>query len=297
MFEPNQILTHRDAPDLGRLRVNAVSSDHLYLVQENSAGGEEKIFQASNPSLVLAADQSPSGFPARRVADAVGAKKKRVSTGAAKKPLNAWPFEEAYKRFEARYPGGFNDAAFAKDERDVKAAAVARWQEQFGPAGLAKLKASKSPEEVAKAFIAVNAKGLNLLHPIEFKKFTDALKASPASLDFVDAVAAAVAEGSLSEAGFNAMVKAFETCGLKGPWTVLTLWAHLAAPKGFPFLKPAVTKAAADGLGHSLNYETKLNWATYQKTVELYDKLWALLEPKGAKDWRDVQSFLSLGWS
>jgi hypothetical protein len=298
MFEPGQILTHSAAPDLGRMRINAVTNNHIYVSQENAAGGEEKTFQIDNAGLVLAKDQTSTGFPARRALEVLGVKKRKPSAkGVTKKVPNAWPFDEAYKRFEAKYPGGFGDAAFLKDEREVKTAARARWQEQFGPNGLSQLQASKNPEEAAKAFVKVNT-GLNLLHPIEFAKFKSALASSPNSLALAQELVAAADEGSLSEARFNSLLKAYEACGIKtGLWTLLTHWLYLGSAKGFPFMKPTITKAAAEGLALSLNYETKPSYAGYQKVVELYDKLWTLLEPKGAKDWQDLQSFVWIGWS
>lgn len=46
-------------------------------------------------------------------------------------------------------------------------------------------------------------------------------------------------------------------------WPVLTLLPFLAKPVTHMFLKPEVTKAAAERLAFNLDYDPKLNWRTY----------------------------------
>ncbi len=166
----------------------------------------------------------------------------------------------------------------------------------FSAASVAGLKAANDPKAVDAAFAKVY-EGLNLLHVIEWLQFRKALAASPASIHLVEAYAAVIAEGSLSELNFNRLTACFDAMGLgKGKWTLLTLWPYLASYKGFVFVKPTVTKTAAEGMGLSLNYDAKPNYLTYQSAIALYDQLWSQLEPRGAKDWVDIQSFLWVGW-
>ncbi len=91
----------------------------------------------------------------------------------------------------------------------------------------------------------------------------------------------------------------FETvCALpahRGPvakWTVATIIPFLAQPHRHMFLKPEITKKAADSLGFELNYRPEPNWLTYKcllRMAEIYGEKLAGLKPR---DLIDVHSFL-----
>jgi hypothetical protein len=295
-FQVGQILQHKALPELGRARVDAIIGDNIHLQFEVATGGELKVFRTPNEGLVAAADQSQSGFGTTRSGAAV--KKKAAAKKAAKvaAPKQVWGFDEAWGRFNRKYPAGFQDPQYLAEERGYKAAVVERWKEQFGTKGLAALKSAGDPAGVEKAFLAVY-QGLNLMYPVEWVKLRAALKGSMEGLGLAEDYAAAVAEGSLSEARFKGLLKRFDVMGLgAGKWTQLTLWPYLAGYKNFPYIKPEVTKAVAEGMGLTINYDAKPNFATYTKVLELYQALWLQLEPKGAKDWVDVQTFIWLGW-
>jgi hypothetical protein len=295
IFETGQIVNHLALPELGRARVEAVVGENVHLLFEIAGGGELKVFKSNSEGLALAKDQSPQGFPQRKLSASAG--KRPSKSKAAPKASKSWNLDEAWNRFSAKYPAGFSDPKYIKNERDYKAAAVARCQELFSADGLARLKAANDPKAVDAAFAKVY-EGLNLLHVIEWLQFRKALAASPASIQLVEAYTAIIAEGSLSEANFGHLQGSFDAMGLgKGKWTLLTLWPYLATNKGFVFVKPTITKTAAEGMNLSLNYDAKPNYLTYQSAIALYDQLWSQLEPKGAKDWVDIQSFIWVGWS
>ncbi len=296
-FETGQIVQHAALPELGRARIEAVVGENLHLLFEIAGGGELRVFKGSNEGLSLSKDQSQQGFPQRKPSLLGVTKRKSSKPKAAAKAKNAWSFDEAWAVFSKKYPNGFEDPKYIKDEREYKTAAVARCKEEFSAANVAKLKSANDPAAVDAAFGKVY-EGLNLLHVIEWLQFRKALKASPASVQLLDIYADVIKEGSLSEAQFNRLLACFDAMGLgKGKWTLLTLWPYLAAHKGFLFLKPTITKTAAEGMGISLNYDAKPNYLTYQSAISLYDKLWSALEPKGAKDWVDIQSFIWVSWS
>jgi hypothetical protein len=295
-FQVGQILQHTALPELGRARVEAIAGDNIHLIFEVATGGEQKVFRLPNAGLVAAPDQSQQGFGTLKAAakKKASAKKKAAAKPAA--PAQAWGFDEAWGRFIRQYPGGFGDAKYLSDERGDKEALVARWQEQFGPKGLAALKAGGDPAAVEQALSKVY-QGLTLLYPVEWVKMKAALKASPVGLALLQDYAAAVAEGSITEARFKSLLGHFEALGLgAGKWTQLTVWPYLASYKGFPFIKPEATKAVAEGMGVAIAYEAKPNYPTYKKIVGLYEALWSQLEAKGAKDWVDLQNFIWLGW-
>jgi hypothetical protein len=58
------------------------------------------------------------------------------------------------------------------------------------------------------------------------------------------------------------------------------------------FLKPDVTKKAAAIMGFDLLYRPEINWATYSRLLRLSEHLMTVLQPFGARDMIDVQSFI-----
>lgn len=295
-FEVGLIVEHTALPELGRARVEDVVGENVHLLFEK-ASGEMKVFKVANESLVRSKDQGPQGFPQRKPNALVTGKKRASKAKSPAKTANAWGFDEAWTRFITKFPAGFNDSKFLEKERAEKVAAGARWKQEFGTEGLAKLKAANDPVAVDAAFGKVY-QGLNLLHVIEWLKFRESLKASPASLALAELYAEVAAAGTISEDAFGRLLKAFDSLGLGGgKWTLLTLWPYLASSKGAVFMKPTLTKAAAEGMGIALGYEAKPSYATYAKAISLYEELWTRLEPQGARDWIDVQSFLWTGWA
>jgi hypothetical protein len=72
---------------------------------------------------------------------------------------------------------------------------------------------------------------------------------------------------------------------------VATIIPFLAQPNRHMFLKPEVTRKAADSLGFELNYRPEPNWLTYKsllRMADIYGQRLAYLEPR---DLIDVQSF------
>ena len=57
------------------------------------------------------------------------------------------------------------------------------------------------------------------------------------------------------------------------------------------FMKPDVTKNAADSLGFQLNYRPEPNWLTYSSLLRMADIYQRKLAPLKPRDLIDVQSF------
>jgi len=289
-FEVGQIIEHKALPELGRARIDLIANERLFVTFERKNGGDQKTFVVPNEHISLSPDQAPAGFETPKVLKAAKGKAKAPK---AKAPARS--FDEAWANFIKQYPRGFEDPAYAKDERENKLQAQARWREQFSADKLAGLRGGGDSQGVAQAFNTVY-KGCTLLHTLEWIKLFNVLKASPKAIDFLEANLAVIQEGSLSEAGFDKLKQAYTDQGLDLKWTVLTLWPFIATDKGFAFLKPLATQAAAHGMGLSLNYTATPSYLTYKSCVELYQALEAKLQPLGAKDAFDVQSFIWVGW-
>jgi hypothetical protein len=291
-FQVGQVLVHNEMPEIGRLKVERVSDDQVRLVLDRKHAGGTKTFQLPNSHLVLAADQATIDYDSPKTDRSLKAKSASRRTVVA-----SLPFEEAYKRFLAIYPKGFEDPAYLEKERDYKGRALARWEQYFSASALAAIKSTGDSAAVAHAFGEV-FNVIALMHiPGEWIPFHNALKSSPSAIALAEAYAEVVGVGHFTEDSFKKTLMAFEAIGISKPkWTVFSYWPYLATTSGFPFIKPTLIKAAAAGLGAALNYEPTANWLTYSQARDLYEKLWGKLQPLGARDWVDVQSFIWLGW-
>ena len=287
-----QVLVHREMPEMGRGQIEYIDRDQIRLLVERRNGGDSKTFRLPNEHLSLAEDQSPQGFERPKAIKSKGRKAPLVRTSV---PVVA--YSDALARFMGRFPKGFEDPEYLKEERDYKARALGQWREHFNPEFLAGLRTGGQAVEVAQAFGQV-FKVIQLMNiPGEWIPFFNAVKSSPAAFDLADAYAAAVAEGQFTEESFNHLLTIYDSLGLGRPkWTVFTYWPYVATTTGFAFVKPTLIKGAADGLEIALNYQPAANWLTYRQAVLVYEELWRRLQPLGARDWVDIQSFLWIGW-
>ena len=61
----------------------------------------------------------------------------------------------------------------------------------------------------------------------------------------------------------------------------------------YMLLKPDVTRDCAERLFFDLHYDSKLNWLTYEQLHKMCDDiLMPDLQPLGARDYIDLQSFM-----
>lgn len=83
-----------------------------------------------------------------------------------------------------------------------------------------------------------------------------------------------------------------EITGKKAAWPHLTLYQFLLFPNEHIFLKPEAMTKAAEVLGFQWAYRSSPDLNTYQQFQQLARRLLPELQPLGAKDMIDVQSFL-----
>jgi hypothetical protein len=75
-------------------------------------------------------------------------------------------------------------------------------------------------------------------------------------------------------------------------WPLVTVFAFIADPARHIFLKPNVTRIAAERYGATLGYESRPNWQTYRDLLTLAATVRRDLADLRPRDMVDVQSFL-----
>jgi len=75
-------------------------------------------------------------------------------------------------------------------------------------------------------------------------------------------------------------------------WPLVTVFGFIANPDEHIFLKPRVTKIAAEKYGFDFAYNSKPTWDTYKNYLAFAEQVGADLKDLEPKDMIDIQSFL-----
>lgn len=207
-------------------------------------------------------------------------------------------FKQAVEKFFAYFPLGFDDPRFLgnqkfKGERYYKWAAHEYFVEHLGGNRFRKL-LKDDLAGLVKEVERCTGK-LNVLHMTESAALRDGLRDDRAAYRFLDALANLLEADEISESVYVPYVDA--VCSLPAPrgkvakWTITTIVPFIAQPDRHMFLKPEVTRNAADSLGFELNYRAEPNWLTYKcllRMAHIYREMLAKHKPR---DLIDVQSF------
>ena len=204
--------------------------------------------------------------------------------------------DQAIAAFVRKYPAGFADANYVKDEREWKWQAHEVFVELFGGGKGEELLAKDALEELVKH--AEHAKLGLLLSPFENMAFHDALKHGESARRFLQALFHVVAAPGPDPAVFDRYISAVIDLPAQpgkarvATWPVMTILPFIARPDCYMFFKPEVTREAADRLGFNLHYTPTLNWPTYANLLRMSTLLLGDLRALGARDFMDVQSFI-----
>lgn len=75
-------------------------------------------------------------------------------------------------------------------------------------------------------------------------------------------------------------------------WPVLTAFGFLARPDVHLYLKPTVTRSAAQACGFDFAYRSRPDWETYASALELARRVRRDLRDLAPRDMIDIQGFL-----
>jgi len=208
------------------------------------------------------------------------------------------PLRDCVDYFHKLFPDGFYDAAYmTKDpkagERHYKVVASEMAHALLGKAVWEVLIESGKFGEICQRLAKVESK-TNLLHSFEKIKWHAALKVShlqkPISISVFNDIYGVGSRMSR----FDALAKVLGELDGCAKWTIATYYGYLLQPEPRIFIKPEVTKFAAEACGWDLQYQSSLNWNTLHRAEEMASYLFAELTRRGLRprDMIDVQSFI-----
>jgi hypothetical protein len=286
-YNVGSIVEVTTSPEWGPGKIVHVSGETLHIIFRDLEEEMARKFRPGAPSLRIAAQQSDpilDNLPPLEEKD-----------GRWMLPKRRYSFETLKRQFLHMFPAGFADPKYLGEERDYKLAAHVHFQSELGIAKAKSFLANGELRELARRGLSVLG-AVNLISPYESAAFHDAMKDEDAIASFFSTLLRLLDSDEITESSFtdfaNAVCSLPAERGKVATWPVATVFPYLARPDRFMFLKPQVTKTAADTLGFDLKYDAAPNWRTYDALLRMGSVYFAMLKPMGARDFVDVQSFI-----
>lgn len=201
----------------------------------------------------------------------------------------------ARRKFLGYFPGGFQDETYVDWERDYKWQAARRWQTELPRPAMRALLDQGEHEEVATRAVRIESR-TNLLFSFEKMALRDAIRQPAGAKGFAEGLYDWLHGPGSEQQRFERWLDAVDDLPRRQTrvltWPVVTIFGFLARPKVHFFLKPTVTRRAAEEIGYDLPYASRPTWETYDGILRMAKHVRGELEDLKPRDMIDVQSFL-----
>lgn len=199
------------------------------------------------------------------------------------------------RKFLSYYPGGFRDESYQDLERGYKEAAHAKWMETLHPAAFRALLKKGRYSEIAGQAVRIESR-TNLLFSFEKMAVRDAIKSPAGARLFAEGLYDFLHGPGGDAKRFERWVENVERLPRRQTrvltWPVATVWGFIAQPEKHMFIKPTVTKVAAERYGYDFEYRSRPNWATYANVLDFAETVRKDNKDLKPKDMIDLQGFI-----
>jgi hypothetical protein len=199
------------------------------------------------------------------------------------------------KKFLRFFRGGFRDETYIDWERGYKWTAHEQWQQQLSQEEMRKLISGGEFDEVAARAVRIESR-TNLLFSFEKMALRDAVKPAAGAKAFATGLYDFLYGTGSAEDKFEEWIQVVGQLPRKQTrvltWPVVTVFGFIAQPSQHFFLKPMVTKRAAEEYGYDFRYASRPNADSYAHLLEFADKVRRDLRDMKPRDMIDIQSFL-----
>ncbi len=201
----------------------------------------------------------------------------------------------ARRKFLYFFRGGFYGDKYLGWERDYKWNAHLAWEKELNKKEYERLLHLQDYEEIARRAVRIESR-TNLLFSFEKMALRDALKMKEGAQLFAKGLFQYVyGRGSLQKR-FEEWVMIVAALPRKQTrvltWPLVTVFGFIANPKAHIFLKPVVTRTAAEVYGYDFIYRSKPNWETYQSLHDFAETVRKNIKDLKPRDHIDIQSFI-----
>lgn len=199
------------------------------------------------------------------------------------------------RKFLRYFPNGFRDETYLEWERNYKAEAHEAWEKALHQSQFRAMLRSGEFMEIAAAAVRIESR-TNLLFSFEKMALRDAVRSSSGAKLFAEGLYDFLyAVGNL-EKRFERWRDAVGELPRRQTrvltWPVLTVFPFIALPEEHIFLKPNVTRRAAEAYGFEFKYQSRPAWETYEGLLEFAALVRKDLRDLRPRDMIDIQSFI-----
>jgi hypothetical protein len=199
------------------------------------------------------------------------------------------------RKFLRFFPDGFTDETYLAWERDYKWNAHEKFESELGQSQLRALIRAGAFVEAANRAVRIESR-TNLLFSFEKMALRDAVRSPAGAKVFVTGLYDLLYHAGKPERKFQAWIEAIGQLPRRQTrvltWPVLTVFPFIARPESHIFLKPNVTRRAANEYGFDFIYRSKPQWETYASLLAFADRIRRDLRDMKPRDMIDIQSFI-----
>lgn len=205
------------------------------------------------------------------------------------------PVTRCRRKFLRHFPGGFSDETYVDWERNYKWQAHLAWEQSLSKPQFARLLRDRSFEHIAATAVRIESR-TNLLFSFEKMAVRDAIRTADGARAFAEGLFQFLHGAGDDERRFTEWVRVVAALPRRqtrlATWPVLTVVGFIARPDRHMFLKPTVTKVAADNYGFEFSYSSKPIWETYQSLLAFAAAVMRDQRELGPRDLIDAQGFI-----
>ena len=224
----------------------------------------------------------------------VGSAASGTATGTSPREAST-PARRCRRTFLRHFPGGFRDETYLAWERDYKWQAHTRWQAVLGRDAFAQLLRKRQYDAIAKAAISIESR-TNLLFSFEKMALRDAVREQEGAREFARGLFAYLYDAGGMEQRFEAWRDVVARLPRRQTrvltWPVLTVFPFIAQPAVHMYLKPMVTRLAADAFEFPFEYAAQPAWRTYASLLDFAAAVRHEVRDLRPRDQIDIQSFI-----
>lgn len=214
-----------------------------------------------------------------------------VSIGAA----SSKSVQRCRKKFLFYFKKGFDTPKYEDWERGYKWNAHVMWLELLNKKEFRRLLDAGEYTTIANHAARIESK-TNLLFSFEKMALRDAIKSEEGARSFAEGLYDFIYGTGSIEKRFTKWIAVVADLPRKQTrvltWPLVTVFGFIANPNEHIFLKPRITKIAAEKYGFDFNYISKPNWDTYSNYLGFAEQVGVDVADLHPKDMIDIQSFL-----
>jgi hypothetical protein len=201
----------------------------------------------------------------------------------------------AKRRFRMFYPGGFHDEDYVVMERLYKWDAHRSWAEMLSRDRFDERLRSGDYGSIAATAVKIESR-TNLLFSFEKMAIRDAVNSESGAKEFAaglhDWLYGRGGERERFEHWCQTVAELPRRQTRVATWPVVTVFGFIARPKVHIFLKPNVTRLAAERYGFDFEYQSRPQWSTYAGLLGFAKTIRRDLADWRPRDMIDIQSFI-----